>query len=218
MLTKEEPARAEQPSAKVEKQAAKPKPQEVELKPPSASPVVEYEDVSMERPRRRKGIIGIIVTLLLLAVLGGGFYYCWTNYSELFGIPMGASDRWLSIRNLEGQEIIAKEGTLFLVSGNVYNGSTKSRKFLILRAKLFDKEGKVLAEKDVLSGLPFSKDTIASMSKTDIEKKVNDFKLSSEDNFQAAKKKQSPFSIIFFDGTIDKAKEFTVEIVESPLL
>src|SRR5512138_3012822 len=65
MLTKEEPIHEEQPSVKVEKQPAKPKPQEVELKPPSASPVVEYEDVSMERPRRRKGIIGIIVTLLL---------------------------------------------------------------------------------------------------------------------------------------------------------
>ncbi|HVN24942.1 MAG TPA: zinc-ribbon domain-containing protein [Syntrophorhabdales bacterium] len=220
MLTKEEPEPEQAPpAAKEETQEVQPprqKPAEIPTRAPFKVP--QAEDRSIDTPRRRKGLIALVIVLFVVAAMGAGFYYCWMNYAEFFGIPMGASDKWLSIRNLEGQEIVTKEGTVFLVSGVVFNGSTKGRKFLILRAKLFDKEGKVLAEKDVVSGLSFSKEKIGAMQKLEIEKKLNDFKLSSEENFQAASKKQIPFAVIFFDNTIEKAKEFTVEIVESPIL
>jgi predicted Zn finger-like uncharacterized protein len=178
----------------------------------------EAEALEEERPRKQKGPVILVIILVLLAAMGGGFYYCWMNYTDLFGIPMGASDKRLSIKNLEGQEIVTKEGKVFFISGTVLNGSTKPRKFLILRAKLFDKDGAVLAEKDVVSGLSFSKEKVATMPKLDIEKMVNDFKLSGEENFQVGSEKQVPFSVIFFDNGFEKAKEFTVEIVESPIL
>ena len=133
-------------------------------------------------------------------------------------ISSARGDRWLSIKNLEGQEITTKEGKVFFISGTVANGSTKPRKFLILRAKLFDKDGTVLAEKDVVAGLSFSKEAVATMQKLDIEKKVNDFKLSGGENFQAGSGNQIPFSVVFFDEGFEKAKEFTIEIVESPTL
>ena len=159
-----------------------------------------------------------MIALVLLAAMSGGFYYCWMNFTDLFGIPMGASDKRLSIKNLEGQEIVTREGRVFFISGTVFNGSTKPRKFLILRAKLFDKDGTVLAEKDVVSGLSFSKEKVGAMQKLDIEKTINDFKLSGEKNFQTGSGKQIPFSVVFFDEGLDRAKEFTIEIIESPIL
>ena len=204
MLTKEEQEPAKAEAGKSENVAA------------LAVPVLEAPEE--ERPHRRKGPILLVIVLVLLAVMGGGFYYCWMNYADLFGIPMGASDKRLSIRNLQGQEIVTKEGKVFFISGLVANDSTKPRKFLILRAKLFDKDGVVLSEKDVVAGLAFSKEAVAAMQKLDVEKKVNDFKLSSEENFQAGSKKQIPFSVVFFDEGFERAKEFTIEIIESPIL
>jgi predicted Zn finger-like uncharacterized protein len=180
--------------------------------------VPEPEGPEAEAPRRRKGPIILLIVLVLLAVMGGGFYYYWMNYTDLFGIPMGASDKRLSIKNLQGQEIVTKEGKVFFISGIVANDSTKPRKFLILRAKLFDKDGVVLSEKDVLAGLSFSKEAVTAMQKLDVEKKVNDFKLSGEENFRAGSKKQIPFSAVFFDEGFERAKEFTIEIIESPIL
>lgn len=187
-----------------------------EIMVPPAAP--EPEALDEERPRRRKGPAILLIVLVLLAAIGGGSYYCWMNYTDLFGMPMGASDKRLSIKNLQGQEIVTREGKVFFISGIVSNDSTKPRKFLILRAKLFDKEGVVLSEKDVVAGLSFSKETIAVMQKPDVEKKVNDFKLSGEANFQLGSKKQIPFSVVFFDEGFERAKEFTIEIVESPIL
>ena len=179
---------------------------------------LEPEGLEAKEPRKRKGPAILVVLLVLLTALGGGFYYYWMNYNDLFGIPMGASDRWLSIKNLVGQEIVASEGKVFFISGTVSNGSTKPRRFLILRSKLFDKNGTVLAEKDVVAGLSLSKESVVTMQKLDVENKINNFKLSSEENFQLGKGKQIPFTVLFFDEGFDKAKEFTVEIIESPSL
>jgi len=212
MLTREEqePVNAER--------AAEPVIDEPAAPPPPPLAVSTPEDLEEKRPRKRRGAVILIIVLVVLAAMGGGFYYSWVNYTDLFGIPMGASDRWLSIKNLEGQEIITKEGKVFFISGTVVNGSTKPRKFLILRAKLFDKDGAVLAEKDIVAGLSFSKEAVATMQKLDIEKKVNDFKLSGGENFQAGRGNQVPFSVVFFDEGFEKAKEFAIEIVESPSL
>lgn len=204
MLTKEEQEPAKEEPAKSENVAE--------------FAVPELEALEIERPHRRKGPVVLVIVLILLAALGGGFYYCWMNYTDLFGIPMGANDKRLSIKGLQGQEIVTKEGKVFFISGTVGNDSTKPRKFLILRAKLFDKNGVVLSEKDVVAGLAFSKEAVAAMQKLDVEKKVNDFKLSGEENFQVGSAKQIPFSVVFFDEGFERAKEFTIEIIESPIL
>ena len=123
--------------------------------------------------------------LVVLAGLGAGFWYYWNEY-------LGAGDRWLAIKSLEGQEIVTKEDKVFFISGLVVNGSTKPRKYLILRAKLYDRDGTVLAEKDIVAGLPLNKEEVGIMQKFDIEKKVNDFKLSARENFKVDRKGNSP--------------------------
>jgi len=55
-----------------------------------------------KKDHRAEGPVVLIIVLVLLAALGGGFYYCWMNYTDLFGIPMGASDKRLSIKGLQG--------------------------------------------------------------------------------------------------------------------
>ncbi len=176
---------------------------------PEESAVPEREEQG--EPRKRKGPVILVIVLIVLACLGAGFWYYWNEY-------LGAGDRWLAIKNLEGQEIVTKEDRVFFVSGLVVNGSTKPRKYLILRAKLYDKEGTVLAEKDIVAGLSLAREEIGALQKFDIEKKVNDFKLSAKEGFRVGSKQQIPFSVVFFDEGFEKAKEFTVEIVDSPLL
>jgi predicted Zn finger-like uncharacterized protein len=183
--------------------------EEVESFTPVKAPEPEVE--AEGEPRKRKGPIILVVVLVVLAGLGAGFWYYWNEY-------LGAGDRWLAIRNLEGQEIITKEDKVFFISGLVVNGSTKPRKYLILRARLYDKGGTVLAEKDIVAGLPLNKEGVGTMQKFDIEKKVNDFKLSARENFKVDSKAQLPFSVVFFDEGFEKAKEFTIEIIDSPLL
>ena len=82
------------------------------------------------------------------------------------------------IRNTEGQETVIKDGKIFLVKGLIANGSTKPRKYVILKAKLFDEHGTVIGEHFALAGLPLSVEEVREMRGAEIEKKVADFRLS----------------------------------------
>ncbi len=86
MLTKEE----QEPARAIEEEPAR-------SESVAAPAVPELEAPEEERPHRRKGPIILVIVLVLFAAMGGGFYYCWMNYTHLFGMPMGASDKRLSI-------------------------------------------------------------------------------------------------------------------------
>ena len=147
----------------------------------------------------------------LLVILAGLAYLYWANY-------MGASDKWLSLRNVEGQETVIADGKVFLIKGVIYNGSTKTRKYAILKARLFDEGGKVIGERFALAGLALTPDEVRNMSAPEIDKKVADFRLSSLSAFVLYKSKAIPFSVVFPGTYTSKPKEFTVEIMEAPLL
>ncbi len=98
------------------------------------------------------------------------------------------------------------------------NGSTKPRKYVILKARLFDEHGTVIGEHLALAGLPLSVDEVREMRSGEIEKKVADFRLSDVAAFVLHKGGQLPFSIVFPDTYTGTPKEFTVEVIESPLL
>lgn len=161
------------------------------------------------KPRRglKTAIIALIVAILLCA---GGYFY-WTNYWR-------AGDRWLRIGRLEGQEVVVRDGRVFVVTGVVGNGSTKGRKSIVLRVKLFDREGKVITEKDALAGMLLSRQQIPVMLKSDIQKRMAAFKLSPAETFRVEAGKEIPFSVSFLDEDLGKAKEFTVEIIQSNYL
>jgi predicted Zn finger-like uncharacterized protein len=161
------------------------------------------------RKKRRIGILGavIVVAVILMAALSA-YYYYWTEYA--------ASDRWLSIRNKVGQEALIRDGKIFLVTGQVVNRSTKPRKYVILKAKLFDEYGMVIGEHLAFAGLPLSVGEVREMSGMEIEKKVADFRLSDLSAFVLHSGGEMPFSIVFPGNYTGTPKEFTVDIMESP--
>lgn len=154
-----------------------------------------------------KGVKTAVVILLVVALCAGCYFY-WSNYWR-------SGDRWLRINRLDGQEVVVQDGRVFLVSGVISNGSTKGRKSIILRVKLFDRNGKVIIEKDALAGMLLSKQQIPAMLKTDIQKRVAAFKLSPAETFRVEAGKEIPFSVSFLDEDFGKAKEFTVQITQS---
>jgi len=177
--------------------------------PLSAGPSVFAEQPVPKK--NRKGLTAIIASILLLLVLAACGWYAWVNY-------MGAGNRWLKLQNVEGQETVIRDGKVFLVRGTVTNGSTKPRKYVILKAKLFDQQGAIIGEHLALAGLPLSIDEARQMQKSDIEKKIADFRKANLTAFVLSPTKEMPFSIVFPDTYSGKPKEFSVEIVESPFL
>jgi predicted Zn finger-like uncharacterized protein len=163
-------------------------------------------------PKKRRGLILFLIIAALLIAAAGFAYFYWTNY-------LGASDRWLSINNVEGQETVITDGKIFLVKGVVINGSTKARKYVILKGRLFDEGGTVIGEHFALAGLPLSFDEVRHMSRQQIEKKVADFRLSSLSTFVLRPNGGAlPFSVALPGTYSAKPKDFTVEIIEAPVL
>ena len=162
------------------------------------------------RKKRRPSLVTFVVAIALLFIAAASAYFYWMN-------TIGASDKWLRIRNAQGEETVIRDGKIFLIRGLIANGSTKPRKYVILKAKLFDEHGTVIGEHFALAGLPLSVGEAREMRGGEIEKKVADFRLSSLSAFVLRKGGQLPFSIVCPDTYTGTPKEFTVEVMESPL-
>jgi predicted Zn finger-like uncharacterized protein len=169
----------------------------------------EHAEITV-RKKRHLGLIISIVAIALLFIAAASAYFYWIN-------TIGAADKWLRIRNTEGQETVTKDGKIFLIKGLIANGSTKPRKYVILKAKLFDEHGTVIGEHFALAGLPLSVEEAREMHGVEIEKKVADFRLSNLPAFVLRKGGELPFSIVFPGTYTGTPKQFTVEVVESPL-
>jgi hypothetical protein len=176
---------------------------------PLLSPPGIVETAGQE-PKRR-GVLILFLAILLILILAAAGYYYWLNY-------LGAENRWLSIQKMEGQETLIRDGRVFLIRGVVLNRSTKPRKYIILRAKLFDDKKAPMGERFGLAGLQFSNQEIERMGKPDIEAKISKFRKLSDDTFVVPPRKGMPFSIVFAAPYSARPKEFSVEIAEAPRL
>jgi predicted Zn finger-like uncharacterized protein len=179
---------------------------EVEQKPLLTPPGI-VEKLGAEKSR--KGIRALLLVVLVIIILAACGYYYWVNY-------LGAGNRWLGIRKMEGQETVIRDGRVFLIQGVVENDSTKPRRFVILKAKLFDDQRAAMGERFALAGLRLSKEEVEQLARPDIDAKIAAFRKSNVNAFVVPSKQELPFSIIFADPYTGKPKEFTVEIVEAP--
>ena len=159
--------------------------------------------------KNRKGLVVLLLAALILVILVACGYYYWVNY-------LGAENRWLSIQKMEGQETLIRDGRVFLIRGTVLNGSTKPRKYIILKARLFDDKQVSMGERFALAGLQLSGEEIQQMGKPEIDAKITDFRKSNINAFVVPSTKEMPFSIVFADPYYGRPKEFSVEIVEAP--
>jgi hypothetical protein len=163
----------------------------------------------LDEKKNRKGIRILLLVALIAVILAACGYYYWVNY-------LGAENRWLSIQKMEGQETLMKDGRVFLIRGTVVNRSTQPRKYIILKARLFDDKKASMGERFALAGLQLSKEEIERMGKPDIDAKITGFRKSNVNAFVVQSRKEMPFSIVFADPYYGRPKEFSVEIVEAP--
>jgi hypothetical protein len=170
-------------------------------------PGIIEEEKAQKKGKIRGSHIGMLVVLCVIMLASFGYY--WFNYP-------GASIGRLRFEKMEGIETYAKDGGVFLIKGTVYNGSTKSRAFVMLKAKLFDAAGTVLTERAVLAGFQLSKDEIEKMNKEDIESRIDFFRKMGGASFLLKSRKDIPFTIIFLDTFPGKLKQYSMEILEAP--
>ena len=168
---------------------------------------------AVEKPlsmRRGKGMALVVSVLVFFGLVVAGYLY-WMNY-------LGAGNRWLSIplTRLEGHEADAKDGPVFLINGTVVNGSTKPRRRVVLKAKLFDESGAVIGQHFAVAGTPLSADELAGMMKSDIEERAKAAMKSDQPGLALYPHKEMPFSVVLPGPYQSKPKEFSVEIVDSP--
>jgi predicted Zn finger-like uncharacterized protein len=168
---------------------------------------------SAEKPVHKHGANGrlLVVSALVLLCLAVAGYFYWMNY-------LGAGNRWLSIQKIEGHETTVKDGRVFLINGAVVNGSTKPRRSVLLRAKLFDERGAVMGQHLAVAGFPLSAAEVAQMERADIEERATQAQKFDPTAQILYPHKEMPFSIVFSGSYSGKPKNFTVEIVDSPLL
>jgi hypothetical protein len=156
------------------------------------------------RRRPRRLALTIVLLFILLVVSGGGYVY-WQDY-------LGAGDQYLRIKRLEGQELVIKDGNIFLVTGVIANESTKPRSGVILKTKLFDKDNKLLGVHLNPAGFALPKEQAEKMGRVDLEK----IRIPNE-HLVLRQNKEIPFTVIFFDAEFGKIKEFSVEVDRAPL-
>jgi len=161
-------------------------------------------------PVRRGSLMLVASVLVFLGLVVAGYFF-WVN-------DLGAGNRWLSIQRIEGQELVAKDGPIFLINGLVFNGSTKPRRRVILKGKLFDESAAVIGQQMAVAGAPFSTDGLASMMTSDIEERAAEATKSDPAALVLYPHKGMPFSIVVAGPYSGTPKEFTVEIVDSPFL
>jgi predicted Zn finger-like uncharacterized protein len=173
-----------------------------------------FEPLAAKDHRSRRGILILVLSLLVLAFVAAAVYFGGYAYWQK-GLRAGSA---LGFRNLEGQETITRDTRVFVVNGMVVNQSTRPRKYVMLKAKLLDREGTIFAESGCLAGLAVSKEEVQQTEKVELVKKLADYRSSNIQNFVLEGKRELPFTIVFFDvDPPGKAKEFTVEVYEAPL-
>jgi predicted Zn finger-like uncharacterized protein len=172
---------------------------------PLLSGILEERETKKRSGLRRIGLIAAVIAVILAAY---GYYY-WTNYP-------GASDRWLKVQKTEGYETALRDGKAFLVKGMIYNGSTKPRAFVMLKARIFDDKGVVMGERAALAGLKMSQTDFEQMRRSDVEAKINEFRKSGGNAFILPSHNEVPFTIVFPDSYSLKPKQYSVEILEAP--
>jgi predicted Zn finger-like uncharacterized protein len=168
-------------------------------------------DAKKPVPEKRSRGIRVVVSLLVFLCLVVAGYFYWMNY-------LGAGNRWLSIPKMEGYETTVKDGRVFLINGVVMNGSTKPRKSVVLKAKLFDERGTVIGQHSAVAGFSLSAGEIAQMEKSDIEERAAKAEKPDLASQALYPHKEMPFSVVFPGSYSGKPKEFTVEIVDAPFL
>jgi hypothetical protein len=198
----------------------------------------ERPEIKVTKPRRmarkeRRGpslLFGILVILILLAF---GFFYLWTE-SGAGGAPYplleypiqkitslwqqiwGSEKEGLIVRDLNRYEERIGEVSVYVIGGKVDNQSRVTKKHIKIKVALFDQKKAKLAEKETFCGRTIGREELKNLPEAFFKGDMV-IRPKTERDMITPPGKSVPF-VVIFKNLPDEAKEFQVEIVESPNL
>ncbi|HEA68573.1 MAG TPA: DUF3426 domain-containing protein [Desulfobacterales bacterium] len=172
-------------------------------------------------PMRKKGVSSLLLVILLLAILGGGAYGAWIfldkpkvtiPYISDFLKPKPQDLGNLKITPFDINSSFvdnAKNGRLFVITGQVKNSYPDTRNFVKVIGRLYTKGKKLTKTETIYSGNILSKQDLSNLELNVIKKR-----LTNKTVVNVEPGKVLPFMLVFnnLPGDLD---EFTVEVKES---
>jgi predicted Zn finger-like uncharacterized protein len=173
------------------------------------------------KPMRKKGVSSPILVILLLAILGAGAYGAWIfldkpkmtiPYISDFLKPKPQDLGNLKITPFDINSSFvdnAKNGRLFVITGQVKNSYPDTRNFIKVIGRLYTKGKKLTKTETIYSGNILSKQDLSNLELNVIKKR-----LTNKTVVNVEPGKMLPFMLVFnnLPGDLD---EFTVEVKES---
>ncbi len=212
--------------------------EEPEQVPPAEPLGEERAEIKVSKPkkmvreeRRSPSLLFVILVILILLVFG--LFYLWTK-SGASGAPYhlleypiqkitslwqqiwGSEKEGLIVRDLNGYEEKTGEVSLFVIEGKVDNQSRFIKKHIKIKVAILDQKKAKLVEKETVCGSVISREELKNLSES-FFKGTMVIQPKTEKDMITPPGKNIPFVVIFKDLS-DQAKEFQVEITESPNL
>jgi predicted Zn finger-like uncharacterized protein len=121
----------------------------------------------------------------------------------------------LEILTVDGSFVDSKKtGRLFVISGKVNNGYTKSRSFILVKGCILDDKGQIVKEKTAFAGNILSEEELISLPLEEVGKVMTNRYGIDEENVNVTSGTSVDFMIVFEDLP-DNLSEFTVGAVSS---
>jgi predicted Zn finger-like uncharacterized protein len=205
---------------------------------PGELEVKERAEIKVSKPKRmvrkeRRGPSLLFVILVILILLVFGFFYLWTE-SGTSGAPYplleypiqkitslwqqiwGSEKEGLIVRDLNRYEEQIGEVPLFVIEGKVDNQSRVIKKHIKIKVAIFDQKKAKLAEKETVCGRIISREELKNLPEAFFKGEMV-IRPKTEKDMITPPGKTVPFMVIF-KNLSTQAKEFQVEIIESPNL
>lgn len=211
--------------------------EETETKKEEVTPEEPLQVQEIKPPPKKRNVLiwALAIVLPLLFVITIGYFlsnFIGKSFSELsktIRIPdIGAlfqkkqdkaeaddpGNKKLSLYGVSGKFVKSEKGNLFVITGNVRNRYSDSRKDILVRANLLDKQGNTLKSETAYAGNKVADDELL---KGNIDMISNKLKSTDPQNAQARTVEPNAtiqFMVVFFDMPAN-VSEFTVQTLES---
>ena len=197
------------------------KPAEIRMEPDLS---LSSPSLSMP-PKKKGGIWGWVLTLLLLCAVAGGTWWAWT-YTPLFDTvkemiaPPKKQDPVELVKNIALRGVrqynISNEklGNISVVEGKVVNGFNQPRELIRIEASLYDSAGNALVSKQQLAGTSLSLFQLQVLGAQDIEQSLANKIDIMATNTNVLPGGEVPFMVVFYSPP-DNAAEFGVKVIDA---
>ena len=182
--------------------------------------------------RRRGGsffpiVVIAISVLLVLGLATGGFFFFKEGPAGLQRVGLGVVAKWLGLQVKEEGSIAVQNptavfvqnkgaGELFVITGEAVNNFAKPRASIQVKATVFGPKGEVLLQKNAYCGNALSREQLATMPLTELDKAMANAFGDSLSNLAVQPGKPIPFVVVL--GNVPQGStDFGVEVIGSTI-